>query len=265
MRGISAKSLVEVLKAVDARDSATDLGDELFEMVGVLDGAPALRRVLTDPSTEDQAKAQLAKKVFGGKVSEDALAVVDIAVQSRWSSGRDLTDGLEIAGVSAHVVAADTAGELDALETELFDLNQVVVGDPELRQVITDRSVPSGAKAKLIGTIFDGKVSKATAALAKQAAAARTGSFDKALTAFARTAADRRNRLLAQVRVAYVLSDDEKQRIAAALAAKYGQDVHINTILDPDVIGGISVAVGDEIVDGSVSSRLEDARRRIAG
>lgn len=265
MRGISAKSLDAVLKAVDAQDAAGDLGDELFNVVGVLDGAPALRRILTDPSTEDQAKAQLAKKVFGGKISDDAFAVVEVGVQSRWSSGRDLSDGLEIAGVTAHVAAADRAGELDALETELFDFNRVIIGDSELRQVITDRSVPAAPKAELIGKLVDGKVAKATAALARQAAAARTGSFDKAIAAFAKIAAGRRNRLLAEVRVAYVLGDDEKQRIAAALAAKYGREVHINTILDPDVVGGISVAIGDEIVDGSVSSRLEDARRRIAG
>lgn len=266
MRGISAKSLAEVLAAVDAeKGSAAELGDELFNVVGVLDGAPALRRILTDPSTEDQAKAQLATKVFGGKVSDGTIKVISVAVQSRWASGRDLADALETAGVSAHVVAADQAGELDALETELFDFNRVVVGDSELRQVITDRTVPVAPKAELIGKLVDGKVSKATAALAKQAVAARTGSFDKAIAAFAKTAAGRRNRLLAEVRVAYVLGDDEKQRLAAALAAKYGREVHINTIVDPDVVGGISVAVGDEIVDGTVSSRLEDARRRIAG
>lgn len=266
MRGISAKSLAAVLEAVNA-DKGTDaeLGDELFSVVGVLDGAPALRRILTDPSTEDQAKAALAKKVFGGKVGDGTLKVITVAVQSRWSSGRDLADGLEIAGVTAHVAAADKAGELEALETELFDFNRVVAGDSELRQVITDRTVPTGPKAELVAKLLDGKVAKATAALAKQAVAARTGSFDKALSAFADTAAARRNRLLAEVRVAYPIGDGEKQRLAAALAAKYGREVHLNTIVDPDVVGGISVAIGDEIVDGTVSSRLEDARRRIAG
>lgn len=266
MRGISAKSLAEVLAAVDAdHGSASELGDELFNVVSVLDSSPALRRVLTDPSTEDQAKAQLAKTVFGDKVSDGTLKVISVAVQSRWSSGRDFTDGLETAGVSAHVKAADQSGELDALENELFDFHRVVVGDSALREVITDRTFPPAAKAELVGKLIDGKVSKATAALAKQAVAARTGSFDKSIAAFAKTAAGRRNRLLAEVRVANDLGDDEKQRLAAALTAKYGRAVHINTIVDPDVVGGISVAVGDEIVDGTVSSRLEDARRRIAG
>lgn len=266
MRGISAKSLVQVLAAVNAdKGSGDELGDQLFSVVGVLDGAPALRRILTDPSTEDQAKAKLATTVFGDKVSDGTLKVITVAVQSRWASGRDLADGLETAGVSAHVAAADKAGQLDALETELFDFNRVVVGNSELRQIITDRTVATAPKAALVAALLDGKVSTATAALAKQAVAARTGSFEKAIAAFANTAAARRNRLLAQVRVAYAIDDDERQRLAAALAARYGREVHINTIVDPDIVGGISVAIGDEIVDGTVSSRLEDARRRIAG
>lgn len=266
MRGISAKSLVEVLKAVDAAEGSLDeLGDQLFGVVDVLDSAPALRRLLTDPGTEMASQAELASTVFGGKIGDSALNVVKTAAQHRWSSGRDFADGLEIAGVSAHVAAADKAGDLDDLETQLFDFGRAVAGDSELRQVITDRAVPAAPKAKLVGSLLDGKVSVATVALAKQAVAARTGSFEKALEAFTRTAADRRNRLLAEVRVAYELGDDEKQRLATALAAKYGREVHINTILDPGVIGGISVAIGDQIVDGSISSRLEDARRRIAG
>lgn len=266
MRGISAKSLNGVLAAVNAAaGNADELGDELFQIVGVLDSAPALRRLFTDPSTEDAAKAKLAETVFAGKVGKESLAVLTVAVSSRWASGRDLSDGLETAGVQAHVAAADKAGELDALENELFEFGRVVVGDRALRQVLTDRTIAAAAKAELVATLIDGKVSKATAALAKQAVVARTGSFEKVLSAFADTAAARRSRLLAEVRVAYDLDDAERQRLADALKAKYGRDIHINTIVDPTVVGGISVAVGDEIVDGTVSSRLEDARRRIAG
>ena len=267
MRGISAKSLADVLAEVDTSvgSDASALGDELFGVVGALDSAPALRRVLTDPSTEAEAKGSLAAKVFGDKVSGATLKVLDTAVKGRWSSARDLADGLETAGVTAHVIAADTAVKLDELESELFDFFQVVVGDSELRQVITDRTVPVAPKSALVGTLLDGKASISVAALAKQAIAARKGSFEKTIAAFTKLAATRRKRLLAEVRVAYDLGADEKQRIAAALATKYGCEVHINTIVDPSVVGGISVSVGDEVIDGTVSSRLEDARRRIAG
>lgn len=266
MRGISAKSLAEVLSAVDAvKDSAGDVGPVLFDVVATLDREPALRRVLTDPSTEDQAKAGLAESVFGAQLSPEALSVVKTAVSGRWASGRDLTDGLETAGVTALVTAADSAGQLDAVETELFEIGRLVRSDAELRETVSDRSIAPDAKGALLATLLKDKVSSTTLALATQAAAARTGSFEKALTEFGETAAARRNRLLAEVRVAYELSDDEKNRLAAALGKKYGRDVHLNIVVDPSVIGGITVSVAGEVVDGSMSTRLEVARRRLAG
>ena len=266
MRGISAKSLDEVLGAVDAvKTGSGDLGAELFTIVSTLDREPALRRVLTDPSTEADAKAGLAKQVFGQQISKDALKVLQSAVSGRWASGRDLTDGLETAGVTALVAGADAAGDLDAVETELFEVGRLVRSDAELRQIVSDRGVPAAAKAELLGTLLDGKVSSTTLALASQAAAARTGSFERVLAAFGVTAAARRSRLLAEVRVAAELGDDEKSRLAAALGKKYGRDVHLNIVIDPSIVGGIAVSVGDEVVDGSMSTRLEVARRRLAG
>jgi len=266
MRGISAKSLDEVLTAVGAvKAGSGELGAELFNVVATLDREPALRRVLTDPSTEAAAKAGLAQQIFGGQVSADASTVVQVAVSGRWASGRDLTDGLETAGVTALVAAADSAGELDDVETELFEVGRFVRSDAELRQVVSDRGLPATAKAELLGTLLGGKVTATTLALASQAAAARTGSFERALAAFGVTAAARRSRLLAEVRVASELGDAEKTRLAAALGKKYGRDVHLNIVIDPSIVGGISVSVGDEVVDGSMSTRLEVARRRLAG
>ncbi len=266
MRGISAKSLAEVLAAVAAaKGKVGDLGDELFGVVSTLDGAPALRRVLTDPSTEASAKVGLAKQVFDSKVSKQTFSVIEAAVGGRWASGRDLTDGLETAGVTAVITAADAAGELDALETELFEVGRLVRSDAELRQLVSDRAVPAEAKGSLLRTLLDGKVSTAALTLATQAGAARTGSFEKVLASFGDVAAEHRSRLLAEVRVAYELSDADKTRLAKALAKKYGRDVHLNFIVDPSIIGGIAVSIGDEVVDGTMSTRLQEARRLLAG
>ena len=86
MRGISAKSLAEVLAAVTAaKGSTSDLGAELFSVVSTLDGEPALRRVLTDPSTEGAAKAGLVKQIFGSQISSDTLKVLETAAAGRWA------------------------------------------------------------------------------------------------------------------------------------------------------------------------------------
>ncbi|WP_374999805.1 F0F1 ATP synthase subunit delta [Aeromicrobium sp. CTD01-1L150] len=267
LRGISAASQKDVLQAVESVDpaSAARLGAELFSVVGVLDGAAALRRVLTDPSTELEAKQGLAQSVLGGKVSEETITVVKVAARGRWAAGRDFVDGLETAGVAALVASVDAEGRLDELETELFEVGRTIASDGELRGVVSDRSIPREHKLTLLDRLFEGKVLPQTLELVRQAAAARTGSFERVLERFGETAAARRQRLVALVRVAYQLGDDEQQRLTSALAGKYGRDVHLNIVVDPSVVGGIVVSVGDEVVDGTMSSRLETARRRLAG
>ncbi len=266
MRGVSADSLSVVLTAVE--ESTGDLGtigDELFAVANVLDRTPAVRRVLTDPSTEADARTGLAAQVFNGKVAEETLVIVAVAARGRWAAGRDLPDAVELAGLAAHVAAADRDGSLDALENELFEAQRIIDGERDLRGVLSDRTVPTEHKRTLINSIFEGKVAAGTVALIRQAAATRTGSFDAVLERFADEVAARRRRMLAEVRSAYELGDAERERLTAALAAKYGHDIHINSIVDPTIVGGLRVSVGDDVIDGTISGRLEDARRQLAG
>lgn len=267
MRGSSAKSLDATLAAVAevAGTSAAQVGAELFGAVAALDGAVAARRILTDPSIDAAGKQTLVEGIFGGKVSDATRTVLDAAVSGRWAAGRDLTDGLEIAGITAYTRAADAAGEGDVLENEVFEAGQVVHQNADLRAVISDRSVPTQAKATLLTDVFGQKVSDVTLAVLTQAAVGRTGSFEKVLDAFARQIAAREDRLVAVARVAYELDDAERQRLTDALSRRYGRAVQLNTVVDPSVIGGIAVSVGDEVVDATMSTRLEAARRRIAG
>ncbi|UYM05981.1 F0F1 ATP synthase subunit delta [Solicola gregarius] len=269
MRGVSAKSLIPVLEAVDQQVAggadAHVLGDELFEVVALFDAEPRLRRTLTDPSTETAAQEGLVRQILGDRLDASTLDVVGAAVRGRWSAARDLADGLEQAGVTAHVAGADKAGRLDEVEDELFRFGRVVAGDAALRSALTDRGVQAGPKRTLVGNLLSEKASAATVALARQASVARAKGFEATLDEFAEIAASRRNRLVATARVAAPLSDDEKTRLAAALGRKYGRDVHVNVVIDASVVGGVSVEVGEDIIDGTVASRLEDARRRIAG
>jgi F-type H+-transporting ATPase subunit delta len=266
MRGVSAGSLAKVLDAVEhSSGTLSTVGDELFSVAAVLDSTPSVRRVLTDPATEPDARSGLAAAVLGDKIDVATLGIVDVAAQNRWASGRDLSDAVEIAGLAAHVAAADHGGSLDALENELFEAQRIIDEARELRGVLSDRSIPGDHKATLLDSIFGSKASPAALALLKQAAATRTGSFDAVLARFADEVAARRQRVLAEVRCAYELGDAERQRLAEALAARYGHDVHLNVIVDPTIVGGLRVAIGDDVIDGTVSGRLEDARRQLAG
>ncbi|HUS22662.1 MAG TPA: F0F1 ATP synthase subunit delta [Aeromicrobium sp.] len=265
-RGVSATSLAAVLTVVESIEGdLAAVGDELFSVAAALDATPAVRRILTDPSTEADARSGVASSVLGGKVSAETLSVIDAAARGRWTGGRALSHAVEVAGLAAHVAAADRAGSLDTVETELFEAQRLIDGERELRATLSDRTLPADHKATLVDTIFGDKVAAGTLALLRQAAACRTGSFDAVLARFADQVAGRRSRTLAEVRSATALSDAEVERLAAALSAKYGRTVHLNTIVDPAIIGGLKVSIGDDVIDGTIVGRLEDARRQLAG
>jgi F-type H+-transporting ATPase subunit delta len=266
VRGVSATSLAAVLQVVENTvGDLSSVGDELFSVAAALDATPAVRRILTDPSTEADSRSGVASSLFGDKVSAETSAIVDAAARGRWTGGRALTDAVEVAGLAAHVAAADRAGSLDAVETELFEAQRIIDAERELRATLSDRTIPADRKATLVDTIFGDKVEAATLALLRQAAAGRTGSFDAVLSRFADQVAARRSRTLAEVRSATALSGAEMERLASALSAKYGKEVHLNTIVDPAVVGGLKISIGDDVIDGTIAGRIEDARRQLAG
>jgi F-type H+-transporting ATPase subunit delta len=244
--------------------SGTRLGEELFALCGVLDAEPTLRRVLTDPTVEADRRAALAEQLLSN-YGDDTVAVVKDAVRQRWSRPRDLADGLEQGGITAFLVAAQAEGELDELEDGLFRFARIIEGEPQLRDALNDRTAPVEARQRLVDALLGDRVGSATVQLARQGVAGRHRSVVGSLAEMQKLAAARRQRLVAVVRVARPLSDELRERLAAALTARFGHELQLNVIVDPDVVGGVRVTVGDEIVDGTVATKLAEARRRLTG
>jgi F-type H+-transporting ATPase subunit delta len=241
------------------------LGEELFSVAGVLATQSALRRALSDPSRSAAARADLATSVLAGKVSGDTTGLVAAVAAARWSSPRDVADAVEQLAAQAVIAAAEHEGRLDDLEDELFRFGRVVASQPTLRMALTNPFVPAEAKRQLLDDLLAAKVSPEALRLITQAAIQTLGrSLDVSLEDYARLAARRRERLVAEVHVAAPLSDEQRGRLAAALAAAYGHQVHLNVVLDPRVTGGMTVRVGDELIDGSVATRLAAAGRRLS-
>jgi len=268
MRGISAEGYAESvarLETVAAEGEAGVLGVELFAVAGVLGREASVRRALTDPSAAGEAKGALARALFGDKVADSTADVVATAAGARWSSTGDFVDAVEQLGALALVIEAERTDRLADLEDELFRFGRVVAADPELRDAITNKQIPAQRRQELVRTLLEGKASSSATSLAVQAVASRHRSFEAALEAFQKLAADRQRRLVGVVRAAVELDSEQRDRLASALGNLYGRDVHLNVLVDPDVLGGIRVELGDDVIDGSIAGRLDDARRRMAG
>jgi F-type H+-transporting ATPase subunit delta len=269
MRGSSRASLAEAkeqLAAVIAGGAdLRQLGDELFAVTGLLDTQVALRRTLSDPTRDGQAKAGLAQELLGSRIAPPAMELVRGLVSARWSEPQDLADAAEQLGALTIIEIAEQRHELDDLEDELFRFGRIVNAEPQLRTALSSPFIPAERKHELLDALLRGKVTEPTLRLVTQAADhARGRSLDASLDEYARLAAERRERLVAEVHVAIPLTDTQRHRLAAALAATYGHDVHLNIVIDPRVIGGMTVEISGELIDGSMASRLAGLRRRLA-
>ena len=262
IRGASADALATLSTELEGAADAA-VGKELLSVAGVLRSEPALRRVATDVSVPAEAKAGLAQQVFGSHVGASTLGLVSKAFGQRWTKGRDLADVLEHLGVVATVKS--TGADAGRLADELFAFANAVKGSPELREALADQSRSLEDRNGLVRTLLEGKALPATVTLAEQSITGSHRTVDVALTSYQKVVADVQGKGVAVVRVARALSDADAGRLAAALSAQYGKEIHLNVIVDPAVVGGIKVEIGDEVIDGTVSTRLDDAGRRLAG
>jgi F-type H+-transporting ATPase subunit delta len=244
---------------------AATLGDELFACVVLLDSEVSLRRALTDTTRPAAARAGLVRTLLEGKVSQATLHILAGLAAARWSRPADLVTATEQLAVLATAAAADEAGHLDDLEDELFRFERVVSTSPELRAALSSPVAPAAPKRKLLEDLLARKVTPSALRLITAAAVHPRGrSLDTTLSEYARLAAEWRERLIAVVRVAIPLSESERERLAAALSAAFGHGIRLDVLIDPGVLGGISVRIGDEFIDGSVASRLAALRRELA-
>jgi F-type H+-transporting ATPase subunit delta len=127
--------------------------------------------------------------------------------------------------------------------------------------VLADRSIDRGKRQELVVDLLRGRVTTSTIVLAKRAVAARERTFANTIEGYVTLAAAQRNRVVATVRVAKPLSSDYRERLRAALTRQVGREIAIQEVIDPDVLGGVRVELGDEVFEGTVSGRLEAARR----
>jgi F-type H+-transporting ATPase subunit delta len=269
MQGASRDALAAAWAAVEQQLSQSDVdaaqvGGELLGVLGVIDGQVGLRRALSDPSLEPDRKAGLVESVLGSHISAPTLEILRGLVRSRWSRMRDLPDAIETLAVLAELIAADRAGEADDVEDELFRFGRIVESRPQLREALSSRALPDENKVSLVSALLRGKATATTLLLVTQVATHPRGrSPEDALADYGQIASRRRERFVARVTAAIALSDDERERLRSALAGLYGHDVHLQVEVDPAIVGGVIVQVGDEVLDGSVAGRLAEARRRL--
>lgn len=243
-------------------DPDDSLADDLFAVVDALDSSVTLRRTLTDPTIPAAARVGMAESLLESKVGGSALAVVRSAIELRWNGGRRLADALERQAVRAELGTAQAGGDLDGVEDELFRFSRVIEANPALSTALADRARSLADRGGLVAELLADKVGPSSLRLARRAVRARVRSAAITLIGYVDLAARLRERAVATVTVAAALDHDQLERLRSALRSQLGREVSIQQIVDPEVLGGARVEIGDEVIEGTVAGRLAEAGRR---
>ena len=275
LRGASAEALAELdRQLVDAAAARSTTGhdraSELFGVAGVAARAtPALRRAADRQL--GRGRGQAGPGPGGLRHGSSATP------RSTWSptrpggagpSARDLPTRSSGSAVVATVRSA--GADADRLGDELFARRaRLLDANPDLRDALSDQTRQRRrTAAALLDGLLDGKVAAGDGwPWSSRRSAAAAGSVDAALRRSTSTSPPRRSRRrVATVRTAQRAQPTaSSERLAAALSSSTARTVQLHVVVDPDLIGGMRVEIGDDVIDGTVSSRLDDARRRLAG
>jgi F-type H+-transporting ATPase subunit delta len=265
MQGASREALAAARETLRSQQPGAELGSELLSVSALLGREGTLRSALTDTGSPGSERAALARRLLAGKVGEQTLGVVEQTVAQRWSSPRDLVEGLKTLGAEGMFADAEADGRIDQVEEELFRFTRVLDSSGDLQVMLSNPAVPDATKAEVVSELLADKTQPETLALVRHAVAHPGGRHvADVLADLVELAAARREQLHADVRVPMALTPEQESRLAAALSRIYHREVTVAVSVEPELLGGAVVRIGDEIIDGSVASKLAAARRSLS-
>lgn len=267
MLGSSRQSLAATRESVDslAPSARAQASSELAQVASVLERDRSLRSVLADSGITTGARRGIVRDLFPEMSAASSELAQDVVAQ-RWSSETDLVDAFEILSARAALVAASENGTLDRVEDDLHRFGTAVDASAELQLTLTDPALPAERKSALVRELLQGRADDTSTELLSYAAGHLRGrSPQSVVAALVDQAAAVRQRVIAQVTSPVALDDEQRRRLSTALETLTGRAVRLQVDIDREVLGGIVVRVGDQVIDGSVATKLEQARRALVG
>jgi ATP synthase F0 subunit b/ATP synthase F1 delta subunit len=273
MRSASRAALKDLLDhsggVADGLDDQglSSLADDLTSVAALLIREVVIARYITQAAEDASPRVRLLERLVSGKVGQPAFDVLKKAVSERWSAETDLVDAIELAARQALLIRAEKAGQVDEVENQLFRFSRILDTEPRLAILLGNYEMPVDARVQLLrnvlGSAGAGVNSTTAELLAKTVELLRGQPAENAVRGLAEVAVARRGEVVAQVSAATALSEAQHTRLTEVLSRIYGHPVTAQISTDPELLGGLAISVGDEIIDGTLSSRLAAAQTHL--
>jgi F-type H+-transporting ATPase subunit delta len=272
LRSASRESLAALVAKFDqvttglGPDQLSAVADDLASVAKLLASEKVLTRHLADPADNPSPKLGLLETLLEGKVGDSALEVLKAAVAGRWSADSDLVDAVEHAARLALLVRAEREDRADEVEEQLFRFGRILDAQPRLAILLSDYTAPAAGRVKLLKDVLESgtEVNPTTAQLLSQTVELLHGErADDAVIELAELAVARRGEVVAHVGAAAELSHAQRTRLTEVLTRIYGHPVSVQLHINPELLGALNIAVGDEVIDGTLSSKLAAAETKL--
>ena len=252
-------------KLRDTREDAWRIGNELFKITKVLDDSIQLERALTDPSRPVADKVAVLKELLGDNAHPMTMEIMTDLVSRRWSRARDIANAVEDFGVDAMMYYADATDATLQVSIELSELHSALLNLPVVRAKLYDYQATSEARVKLFREVFSGKtLNKVTMRLAEHATCnLRRRRYLETIQWLINKFSRHMGESMVTVTTATPLKKEQIKRLVEVYSAKVGRQVHINSVVDPTVLGGMRIQVGDEVTDNTVVAQLQNLHRKV--
>ena len=231
---VSRDSLAPRLR--DSGEDAWRIGNELFTITNVLDHNIQLERALTDPSRPVEDKVAVVKTLIGDDAHPLTMEIMSDLVDRRWSRVSDIANATEDFGVDGMMYYADHTNATLQVSIELAQLHSALLNLPVVRSKLYDATVPAEARIKLLYSLIGNADFKFSRHMGES---------------------------MVTVTTATPLSKEQVKKLVAIYSAKTGHPVHINSVVDPTVLGGMRIQVGDEVTDNTVVAQLQHLQRTV--
>ena len=260
---VSRDSLAPKLRAT--AEDAWRIGNELFSVTNVLDRNIRLERALTDPSRPVEDKVALLNKLVGDQAHEMTMEILTDLVGRRWSRVSDIANAVEDFGVDGMMYYADATDATLQVSIELAELHSALLNLPVIRSGLSSDRAPAEARIKLLYALVGNKdLNKVTMRLAEHAACnPRRRRYLSTIHWLINKFSRHMGESMVTVTTAAPLNPEQIDKLLAVYSKRLGRPVHINSNVDPTVIGGMRIEIGDEVTDNTVVAQLQQLQRRV--
>ncbi|WP_210479049.1 F0F1 ATP synthase subunit delta [Naasia sp. SYSU D00948] len=261
--GSASRSALEASKTVLASMPVRSerVGEEVLAAARTIASSAQLRSLLADPGISPEDKGGLVGRVFA-KLDRTAVALLAAMAAERWSTQDEFVAGIEEIGIRALVASA---GPETNVQSELFAFENAVRSDSALELAVSSKLGSPEAKSTLVERLLGGASPQTRVLVSHLVRQPRGRRIGESLRNAAAVAADQAGLGIAVVRTATPLTLAQLTRLQDVLSRRYGRKLSVNQVVDETLVGGLRISIGDDVIDGSVATRLSDLRLQLVG